>query len=140
MNDKEAELIGRLQSGIKYGPNSCIHRPKPESKPAEKVDRVEQLAQSLRRAKDMIKKEDNGDYEMVNHPQHYNEYDIEVIEMMKRIWGVEATILFCQMNAYKYRQRMGLKPGQPIDQDLAKERWYLNKAKELKIENKLQDF
>lgn len=138
--NKEEELIGRLQSGIKHGPNACIHRPSPESNPNEKVDRIEQLAQSVRKAKDMIKKEDNDNYEMVNHPQHYNEYDIEVIEMMKRIWGVEATILFCQMNAYKYRQRMGLKPGQSIDQDLAKERWYLNKAKELKIENKLQEF
>lgn len=71
-------------------------------------------------------------YEMVNHPNHYNEYDIEVIDMMERIWGVEATILFCQMNAFKYRQRMGLKPGQPIEQDLNKEKWYLKKAKELK--------
>ena len=69
---------------------------------------------------------------MVNHPQHYNEYDIEVIDMMERIWGVEATILFCMMNAFKYRQRMGLKPGQPIEQDLDKEKWYLKKAKELK--------
>lgn len=73
-----------------------------------------------------------SDYEMVNHPQHYNNYDIEVIDMMERIWGVEATLLFCQMNAFKYRQRMGTKPGQTIFQDLDKEKWYLDKAKELK--------
>ena len=29
-------------------------------------------------------------YEHVNHPSHYNNYDVEVIEMMKRIWGIES--------------------------------------------------
>ena len=122
----EKELINRLQSSIKYGPNSCIHKPQPEKKDS---DRVEKLAEDVRKAQE---KADNTKYEMVNHPKHYNEYDIEVIEMMERIWGLEATILFCQMNAFKYRQRMGLKPGQPIEQDLDKEKWYLKKAKELK--------
>lgn len=122
----EKELINRLQSSIKYGPNSCIHKPQPEKKDSK---RVEDLVESVRKAQG---KEDNQKYEMVNHPQHYNEYDIEVIDMMERIWGLEATILFCMMNAFKYRQRMGLKPGQPIEQDLDKEKWYLKKAKELK--------
>ena len=27
------------------------------------------------------------DYEMVDHPSHYNQYDIEVIDMIIRIWG-----------------------------------------------------
>lgn len=124
---KETELIKRLQTSIKYGPNSCIHKPKTEQK--KDSDRVEKLAEDVRKAQG---KEDYHKYEMVNHPKHYNEYDIEVIEMMERIWGVEATILFCQMNAFKYRQRMGLKPGQPIEQDLDKEKWYLKKANELK--------
>lgn len=123
----EKELINRLQSSIKYGPNSCIHKPQPEKKKDSK--RVEDLVESVRKAQE---KDDNQKYEMVNHPQHYNEYDIEVIDMMERIWGLEATILFCMMNAFKYRQRMGLKPGQPIEQDLDKEKWYLKKAKELK--------
>ena len=30
-------------------------------------------------------------YEHVNHPTHYNNYDVEVIEMMERIWGPEKT-------------------------------------------------
>ena len=140
MNDKEAELIGRLQSGIKYGPNSCIHRPKPESKPSEKVDRVEQLVQSVRRAKDMTKKKDNGEYEMVNHPKHYNNYDVEVVDMMEKIWGTKATMEWCKMTAYKYRMRMGTKPAEDdtreamqkkLMEDFNKEQWYLAKAKEL---------
>jgi hypothetical protein len=36
------------------------------------------------------------------------------------------------MTAFKYRMRAGAKPDNPIEQDLAKERWYLAKAEELK--------
>jgi len=70
-------------------------------------------------------------YEYVNHPQHYNNYDIEVIEMMEKIFGRQATKSFCLLNAFKYRMRAGTKPNIPAEQDLAKEQWYLNKAKEL---------
>ena len=42
----------------------------------------------------------------------------------------------CEMTALKYRMRLGLKPENPIEQDLEKEKWYLNKANELR--NKLK--
>lgn len=71
------------------------------------------------------------DYEMVNHPKHYNSYDVEVVNMMRRIWGSEKTAIWCELNAFKYRMRMGLKPGSSLDEDLAKEQWYLNKANEI---------
>lgn len=71
--------------------------------------------------------------ENVNHPKHYNQYPIEVIDMMVAIWGTEKAIDFCLMNAFKYRMRLGLKDS--ITQDLAKEHWYLNKAEELKNQN-----
>lgn len=70
-------------------------------------------------------------YEYVNHPQHYNNYDMEVIEMMEKIFGRQATKSFCLLSAFKYRMRAGTKPNIPAEQDLAKEQWYLNKAKEL---------
>lgn len=63
----------------------------------------------------------NSNYEQVNHPAHYNNYDVEVIDMMRRIWGDEATALWCKMTAYKYRMRMGTKPDNTIFQDIAKE-------------------
>lgn len=72
------------------------------------------------------------DYEMVNHPKHYNLYDVEVVDMMRRIWGSEKTAIWCELNAFKYRMRMGLKPCSSFDEDLAKEQWYLNKAKEIR--------
>lgn len=78
----------------------------------------------------------NDNYEQVNHPSHYNNYGKEVIDMMESIWGTEKLIAFCEMNAFKYRMRMGTKPDNPIQQDIEKEKWYLNKAKQLK--NKLK--
>ncbi len=70
-------------------------------------------------------------YEMVNHPKHYNRYSKEVIRMMVGIWGYDAVISFCELNAFKYRMRMGTKPKNSIEQDLEKENWYLNMKEEL---------
>ena len=74
----------------------------------------------------------DAEYEMVNHPSHYNQYDIEVIDMIIKIWGPEAAALWCDITAFKYRMRMGTKPDNSIEQDIKKEQWYLNKAKEIK--------
>lgn len=73
----------------------------------------------------------NNNYEHVDHPSHYNNYSVEVIEMMRCIYGAEATALWCEMTAFKYRMRLGNKPDNPVDQDLAKERWYLDMAKQI---------
>jgi len=75
---------------------------------------------------------ENKEYEHVNHPNHYNTFSKEVIDMMVDIWGVDKTIAFCEMNAFKYKMRMGDKPNQPLEQDAKKAAWYLNKAKDLK--------
>lgn len=66
----------------------------------------------------------------VNHPKHYTQYPIEVIDMIIKIFGIEKSIDYCTINAFKYRMRLGHKDD--INQDLAKEQWYLNKAKELR--------
>lgn len=76
--------------------------------------------------------EDNKSYEFVNHPSHYNEWSYEVIDMMEKIYGTEATALWCEMTAYKYAMRMGFKPTDSIQQDIDKRNWYLKKAKELR--------
>ena len=78
-------------------------------------------------------KGDKGEkYEFVNHPSHYNEWSMEVIDMMEKIYGIENTIMWCEMTAYKYAMRMGFKPTDDIQQEINKRNWYLNKAKELK--------
>lgn len=79
--------------------------------------------------------EENGEtrYEMVEHPKHYNKYDVECIEMMRRIWGDDAVAIWCKLTAFKYRMRLGEKPGNSIKQDLNKEKYYLDYAKKLKV-------
>ena len=71
-------------------------------------------------------------YEMVNHPPHYNKYDIEVIDMMRKLWGDEAVYSWCKLTAFKYRMRLGEKPNNSIEQDLKKEKFYIEYAKKLK--------
>lgn len=88
------------------------------------LERLDQTVNSL--------KNKDAEYEMVNHPSHYNQYDIEVIDMIIKIWGPEAAALWCDITAFKYRMRMGTKPDNSIEQDIKKEQWYLNKSKEIK--------
>lgn len=82
-------------------------------------------------AEDLDVKMDGYDY--VN-PSHYQQFEMETIEMMRYIWGAEALAKHCEMCAFKYKMRLGLKPDQPIERDMEKIDWYLNKAKELKDE------
>lgn len=71
------------------------------------------------------------EYDFIN-PDHYKQGSKEVIEMMELIWGKEKLIAYCEMNAFKYRMRLGLKPEQSIERDLEKANWYEQKAKELR--------
>ena len=66
------------------------------------------------------------------NPSHYKSGGKETFEKMIDIWGVEAFISHCEMTAFKYRMRLGLKPDQPIGRDLEKAMWYENKANELR--------
>ncbi len=63
------------------------------------------------------------------NPPHYKLYPIEAIDMMIKIWGAEKARDYCLMTAFKYRMRLGHKDA--IDQELKKEKWYLDKAQEL---------
>jgi hypothetical protein len=66
------------------------------------------------------------------NPLHYKGYSVEAIEMMLRIYGAEKVAVYCEINAFKYRMRLGKKQGESIADDLAKEKWYLDKANELR--------
>lgn len=63
----------------------------------------------------------NDENLMVKHPNHYNIYDIEVLDMMAAIWGNAAVALWCKMTAFKYRMRMGYKKDVDIEFDFKKE-------------------
>lgn len=69
--------------------------------------------------------------EQVNHPSHYNNYSVEVVEMARRIWGDEAMKTAAEITAFIYRMRAGLKEGNSIEQDFKKEAWWLNYGKSI---------
>jgi hypothetical protein len=67
--------------------------------------------------------------EHVNHPNHYNRPDaMECIDEMILIFGEEAVMNFCLLNAWKYRYRAADKNG---FEDIAKSDWYIKKYKEI---------
>lgn len=80
-------------------------------------------------------------YEYVKNPNHYNLYDDDVIDMVRKLYGDFAAAMWCEITALKYRFRMGLKPNNPIEQELAKEKVYMDrKNKILNTPEKLQQY
>lgn len=99
--------------------------------PSKLTDYGKKVFEAGRKAGRIVTGKDTA-YEMVDHPSHYNQYDIEVIDMIIRIWGPEIAALWCDITAFKYRMRMGTKPDNSIEQDIKKEQWYLKKSKEIR--------
>lgn len=99
--------------------------------PSGLTDYGKKIFEAGRKVGRMVTGKDTA-YETVNHPSHYNQYDIEVIDMIIKIWGPEIAALWCDITAFKYRMRMGTKPNNSIEQDMMKEQWCLNKSKEIR--------
>lgn len=66
--------------------------------------------------------------EAVNHPIHYNCEGYECIDVMIDVFGLDATINFCHLNAFKYIWRSNKKNGK---EDLEKAAWYTQKEIDL---------
>ena len=69
----------------------------------------------------------------VNHPSHYNHGGMETIDKMIKLYGIEKVKAFCELNAFKYRDRAGYKDSSDsaIARDINKALWYENKLNEL---------
>lgn len=77
-------------------------------------------------------KKTDQSYDYVN-PEHYKQDDgKQTWERMVDEFGLEATATFCELNAYKYRERMGKKPNEDIEREESKAKWYEDKALELR--------
>lgn len=74
-------------------------------------------------------KEKESQKEMVNHPPHYKNGNIECIDIMINVFGKHKVAAFCELNAFKYQWRANNK-GTDI-QDKKKAIWYLNKYIEI---------
>jgi len=80
-------------------------------------------------------------YEYVESPEHYIQDDgRQTWEHMVDKWGEEKTALWCEMTAYKYKDRIGRKPGEDVEREQGKIDWYENRAKELRAIAKKNKF
>lgn len=70
----------------------------------------------------------------VNHPDHYNQGDIECMDAMLSAYSKEEVLAFCKLNAFKYIWRANNK-GKTLE-DLQKADWYLDKVIELMDDTK----
>lgn len=55
---------------------------------------------------------------------HYDTERINTIRSFEKIYGTLAVMYFCEINALKYRMRVGKKEGNSVDQELVKAEWY----------------
>lgn len=68
--------------------------------------------------------------DLVNHPSHYTQGNIETIDSMVLMFGTDYVSDYCLMNCFKYLERYEYK-GNP-EQDLQKALWYAEKSYMLK--------
>jgi hypothetical protein len=73
----------------------------------------------------------SNQYDSEGNAKHYTDQRLNSLVMIERTWGTYEAMVFCEITAFKYRYRLGKKPGQPLDQELIKSSWYEKKAKEL---------
>lgn len=75
-------------------------------------------------------------YDYIN-PDHYKQDDgKQTWERMIEEYGKFKTAIFCELSAFKYRDRMGRKPNENIEREKGKIEWYDKKALELELEDK----
>ena len=79
---------------------------------------------------DAVKEAYNIDFgkEEINHPDRYAGGKFECIDVMIDVFGKDAVMHFCILNAFKYLWRAEKKNGV---EDIKKAVWYLNKYIEL---------
>lgn len=94
-------------------------------------DKIDSMPTQMEPTTTSVRQDSGNTYQKVDHPKHYNNYNIEVIDMMEKIWGTQMVAIWCLLTSFKYRMRMGTKPGESVSDDLQKEHWYLNKYQEL---------
>lgn len=71
-----------------------------------------------------------GNYDSKGTASHYDDQRINMAHMVEAIWGTEAAMLFHEINAFKYRMRVGKKDDPK--QEIIKAEWSEKMAKFLK--------
>ena len=71
---------------------------------------------------------DQESFDPVKKPLHYNVGDIECIDYIKQVLGVEGFIAYCHGNMIKYQHRHRYK-NKPVE-DMDKADWYMQRMRE----------
>ena len=80
---------------------------------------------TIETAADLAEAEGRPQGEDAINPGHYKPRGLpEVIDQMVALYGKGVVAGYCLCAAFKYRSRAGLKPGQPVEQDIGKARWH----------------
>lgn len=79
---------------------------------------------------------------------HYDTNRLNAINKYERVYGTLATMTFCEITADRYRERVGKKDNQSLEQEVLKISWYekaaqyyfnkLGTVDEIQIDNKLK--
>lgn len=86
-------------------------------------DELERAIKLIQESKDLDKVHNTEMLvEAVNHPSHYNDGNIEVIDFIE-----DKKLGFCLGNAVKYISRAGKKGNDKEAEDIKKAIWYLNR-------------
>jgi Protein of unknwon function (DUF3310) len=83
---------------------------------------------------DVYSLKDNDTYDKKGNAKHYTNTRIATINKIEQIWGTMGARLFCEMNAFKYRDRIGDKDS--VNQEIKKIKWYDEAAKVLAAKEK----
>lgn len=86
---------------------------------------------SMFEMKEEISLGDGGHEMIVDQPDHYKHATFEVIDEMVIAFGIDATINFCILNAWKYRARAPYKGN--MKQDMEKADRYIQYAHDLQL-------
>lgn len=91
--------------------------------PIEEPKKVKELCRDLS-SLDLVEQETIRPKNEVHHPVHYNMHKHECIKEMIAVFGIDATMTFCKLNAWKYRYRAPYKDD--AEKDLKKADEYLD--------------
>lgn len=68
-------------------------------------------------------------YDNKGNAAHYANNRLNFIIKYERVYGTLAIMTFCEITADRYRERMGKKDTQTLEQEVLKISWYENAAK-----------
>jgi hypothetical protein len=67
-------------------------------------------------------------FDPVERPRHYANMGIEPIDVLEAWLTLDEFVAHCKASAIAYLARAGKKEGESLEQDLAKARWFVDRA------------